>query len=199
MSVVEGFFSGDSDAAGGGGGSFVPPDGVLYGVSGSASGLSYTAANNGQVLGVAAGALGWVVPAFGTPVSGVVTVDNTAKRVNSYRSSQSIESNVASAGTGVTVLEHVLNNTRSSKVLIQAWTARTTDNKIQTLDAARRVKYYSGAWTLATSGTDVPDDTDAIGTVWTIAIVAIGGGYGIRISAVLATGSYHGATITEVW
>lgn len=52
------------------GGSFTPPDGVLYGALGVANGLAFSGTQNGKVLGVVSGALAWVTPSTGIPAGG---------------------------------------------------------------------------------------------------------------------------------
>ena len=71
MSFYDGVFSGSAGVAGSGP-SFTPPNGVLYGVGGTASGLVYGAPQNGQVLSVVAGALTWTTPVVFTPPTGIL-------------------------------------------------------------------------------------------------------------------------------
>ena len=142
---------------------------------------------------------------FPTAVAGVVTVDPTAKRIESYRSAQSIEGGVAGTGAAAVILQHAIG-ARNSRLIFQAWAMGVSsgglaNDKVQTVDGAKRVKYNPGgiSWTLVASGTDVPDDTDAIGCVFAWSIVNISGTRYVQVTGNVSAAYTMGATITEVW
>lgn len=58
--------------------------------------------------------------------------------------------------------------TISRKVIIECFARNNDGSKLQTLDAARRIKRVGGTPTLVVSGTDIADDTDALGATFTI-------------------------------
>lgn len=135
---------------------------------------------------------------LGPSVAGVATLDPLVMRINSYNSAQSIGSNVASTGGAAIIVDHLLGN-QSSKVVIQCLARATATSKIQTLDAARRIKYLASVWTLFTSGTDIADDTDVVGCVFAITLVTVGATKVLRITGTVAAGYLLAATVNEVW
>lgn len=137
---------------------------------------------------------------FSVPVAGVATIDPAAKRIDSYRSAQSIEGGILATGSPVTILDHKLGP-RNSKVIVQCWAASAASSGIQTLDAAKRITYLPSGptWTVVASGTDVSDNTDAIGATFAFSVVTVGSDKVLRIQGTAFASFTLGATVNEVW
>lgn len=148
-----------------------------------------------------AGAAGPAGPAgaFPAPVAGVVTIDPAAKRIDSYRSSQSTEGGIVGTGLSAVILQHKLG-LRSSRVILQMWAAG--DGVIQTIDGARRITYSAGTATyaIAVSGpADVPDDFYGLGGTFATTIVTVGPDRFLQISGTISAPYTLGAVVNEVY
>ena len=71
-------------------------------------------------------------------------------------------------GALVTILEFALPPSLTGKLVIECKAELADLSKVQTLDAARRVKIVAGTPTLVVSGTDIADDGDALGATFVI-------------------------------
>ena len=72
------------------------------------------------------------------------------------------------AGALLTILEFSLPANYTGKLVIECKAESADLSKVQTLDAARRVKIVAGSPTLVVSGSDIADDGDALGATFVI-------------------------------
>lgn len=81
------------------------------------------------------------------------------------------------AGT-TTIIDLVVGSTAAQcarKILFECFACNSDRTKVQTLDGARKIKVVAGTPTLVMSGSDTPDDAEALGATFAFALTNVGG------------------------